>query len=92
MRAPAPSPDLAAAPVTPDAVDHAMLEALRIDGRATLTDLQRVTGMSETAVRKRLDRLRAAGVRHIAAEYDHEPLGQGIEALVWLTVSLHDLV
>ncbi|MFD8541752.1 Lrp/AsnC family transcriptional regulator [Streptomyces rubrogriseus] len=91
LRAPAPSPELAAAPVTPDAVDHAMLEALRIDGRATLTDLQRVTGLSETAVRRRLDRLRATGVLHIAVEYDHEPLGQGVEALVWLTVAPHDL-
>ncbi|WP_318216569.1 Lrp/AsnC family transcriptional regulator [Streptomyces sp. SCL15-6] len=68
-----------------------MLEALRVDGRATLTDLQRVTSLSETAVRKRLDRLRATVVLHIAVEYDHEPLGQGVEALVWLTVAPHHL-
>ncbi|WP_408052320.1 Lrp/AsnC family transcriptional regulator [Streptomyces sp. HO565] len=91
LRAPAPSPEFAAAPVVPDAVDHAMLEALRVDGRATRTDLQRVTGLSETAVRKRLDRPRATGVPHIAVEYDHEPLGQGVEALVWLTVAPHQL-
>ncbi|MEU9638532.1 AsnC family protein [Streptomyces tendae] len=42
-----------------DQLDLRLLQALRIDGRATLTDLQRVTGLSETAVRKRLNRLRA---------------------------------
>ncbi|MGV9908040.1 Lrp/AsnC family transcriptional regulator [Streptomyces tendae] len=28
---------------------------------------------------------------HIAVESDHEPLGQGVEALVWLAVAPHDL-
>ncbi|MFI8201584.1 Lrp/AsnC family transcriptional regulator [Streptomyces sp. NPDC085937] len=87
LRLPAPSPEPAAEPYFPDATDLAMLELLRADGRAGSAELQRATGRSETAVRKRLDRLRAAGVLHIAVEYDHEPLGQGVEALVWLTVA-----
>ncbi|MFF9457952.1 winged helix-turn-helix transcriptional regulator [Streptomyces flaveolus] len=49
-----------------------MLEALRVNGRRTLTDLQQVTGLPESAVRKRLDQLRATGVPHIAVEYDHD--------------------
>ncbi|WP_226030690.1 Lrp/AsnC family transcriptional regulator [Streptomyces hyderabadensis] len=88
LRTPAPSPGPAAAP---DAADQAVLELLHTDGRATLTELQRATGLSETAVRKRLDRLRATGVLHIAVEYDHEPLGLDVEALVWLSVAPHAL-
>ncbi|WP_369261164.1 Lrp/AsnC family transcriptional regulator [Streptomyces sp. R35] len=87
----APAPEVVRAPVALDATDHTLLEALRRDGRATLTDLQGATGLSETAVKKRLDRLRATGVLYLAVEYDHEPLGQGVEALVWLTVTPHAL-
>ncbi|MFG3109692.1 Lrp/AsnC family transcriptional regulator [Streptomyces tendae] len=85
LRAPAPAPT--PEPVVPDGPDLAVLEALRRDGRATLTELQSVTGLSETATKKRLERLRGTGVLHLAVEYDHEPLGQGVEALVWLTVA-----
>lgn len=87
----APAPGVVPAPVALDATDHTLLEALRRDGRATLTDLQGASGLSETAVKKRLDRLRATGVLYLAVEYDHEPLGQGVEALVWLTVAPHAL-
>jgi DNA-binding Lrp family transcriptional regulator len=86
-----PAPALAGSSVTLDVTDHTVLETLRHDGRAPLTDLQRATGLSETAVKKRLERLRATGVLYLAVEYDHEPLGQGIEAVVWLTVAPHAL-
>ncbi|WP_327430745.1 Lrp/AsnC family transcriptional regulator [Streptomyces sp. NBC_01236] len=87
----APAAEVVPAPVALDATDHTLLEALRRDGRATLTDLQGATGLSETAVKKRLERLRATGVLYLAVEYDHEPLGHGVEALVWLTVAPHAL-
>ncbi|WP_308401266.1 Lrp/AsnC family transcriptional regulator [Streptomyces sp. AC512_CC834] len=90
LRTPAPAPTTPT-PVTLDGTDQAMLEALRRDGRATLTELQSVTGLSETAAKKRLERLRTTGVLHLAVEYDHEPLGQGVEALLWLTVAPHAL-
>ncbi|WP_373903104.1 Lrp/AsnC family transcriptional regulator [Streptomyces sp. MMCC 100] len=89
LRTPAPAPT--AEPAAPDGTDRAVLEALRRDGRATLTELQSATGLSETAVKKRLERLRGTGVLHLAVEYDHEPLGQGVEALIWLTVAPHAL-
>ncbi|MEK8142150.1 Lrp/AsnC family transcriptional regulator [Streptomyces sp. M10(2022)] len=63
-----------------------MLEVLRRDGRATLTELQAATSPSETVAKRRLERLRATGVLYLAVEYDHEPLGHGIEALCWLTL------
>ncbi|MFJ8862805.1 Lrp/AsnC family transcriptional regulator [Streptomyces sp. NPDC102451] len=89
LRAPAPEPTTE--PVTLDAEDQTMLEVLRRDGRATLTELQDATGLSETVARRRLERLRASGVLYLAIEYDHEPLGHGVEALCWLTVAPHAL-
>ncbi|MFI6650035.1 Lrp/AsnC family transcriptional regulator [Streptomyces sp. NPDC050529] len=89
LRVPAPAP--LAAPAAPDAAEQAMLKALRHDGRATLTELQAAAGLSEAAARRRLERLRATGVLYLAVEYDHEPLGQGVEALCWLTVAPHSL-
>jgi DNA-binding Lrp family transcriptional regulator len=53
--------------------------------------LQAATGQSESAVRRRLDRLRDTGVLYLAVEYDHEPLGHGVEAMCWLTVAPHAL-
>ncbi|MFE7233508.1 Lrp/AsnC family transcriptional regulator [Streptomyces sp. NPDC057596] len=49
-----------------------------------MTDLQAAAGLSETAVKKRLERLRSTGVLYFAVEYGSEPLGQGVGALVWL--------
>ncbi|MFD7656083.1 Lrp/AsnC family transcriptional regulator [Actinosynnema sp. NPDC059797] len=61
------------------------------DGRAPLTALQAATGQSETAVTRRLKRLRDTGLLYFAVEYDHEPLGRGVEAMCWLTVAPHAL-
>jgi DNA-binding Lrp family transcriptional regulator len=87
----APVPARTTEPVALDAADHGMLAVLGRDGRASLTEMQTATGLSERAVKKRLDRLRATGVLHLAVEYDHEPLGRGVEALIWLTVAPHAL-
>ncbi|GAA2737714.1 Lrp/AsnC family transcriptional regulator [Actinocorallia aurantiaca] len=89
LRPPAIVP--ATEPITLDAVDEAMLAALRIDGRATLTELQTATGQSETVVRRRLDRLRTTGVLYLAVEYDRESMGDEVGAMCWLTVAPHAL-
>lgn len=89
LRLPATAPLQAS--VAPDPADLAMLDVLRHDGRAPLTELQAAGGLSETAAKRRLERLRATGVLYLAVEYDHEPLGQGVEALCWLTVAPHAL-
>ncbi|WP_433341674.1 Lrp/AsnC family transcriptional regulator [Micromonospora sp. CA-111912] len=88
LRPPAAAPT---APAVLDATDEALLAALRRDGRAPLAELQKATGQSEAVTRRRLERLRAAGVLYFAVEYDHEPLGQGIGAMCWLTVAPHAL-
>ncbi|MCX5115162.1 hypothetical protein OOK13_43325 [Streptomyces sp. NBC_00378] len=43
-----------------------MLNVLQLDGRASLTELQTVGGLSETAAKRRQERLRATGVLHLA--------------------------
>ncbi|ROO87196.1 AsnC family transcriptional regulator [Actinocorallia herbida] len=82
-----PSPAALSGPFVLDLVDEAMLTALRTDGRTPLTELQTVTGQSETVVKRHLDRLRSSGVLYFAVQYDREYLGQAVEAMCWLTVS-----
>lgn len=82
-----PPPVSLDAPVTLDAADEALLETLRLDGRATLTDLQKATGQSESVVKRRLETLRSTGVLYFDVQYDHGPLGQDVSAMLWLTVT-----
>lgn len=45
-----------------DAVDRALLDALRANGRATFTELAREVGLSAPTVHERVGKLEAAGV------------------------------
>ncbi len=81
------SVDGAGTPVTLDQADETLLAVLRRDGRAPLTELQAATGLSEGVVRRRLDRLRSTGVLYMDVQFDHEPLGRTVEAMLWLTVA-----
>ncbi|MFD3687729.1 Lrp/AsnC family transcriptional regulator [Nocardiopsis sp. NPDC058631] len=87
----APAAVLPPGPVELEDGDEALLAALRLDGRATLAELRAACGLSEAVVRGRLERLRATGVLYFTVEHDHEPLGQGVEAMCWLTVAPHAL-
>lgn len=79
------------APVILDTADKALLALVRRDGRATLTDLQKATGQSESAVKRRLETLLSTGVLYFDVQYDHGPLGQDVGAMLWLTVAPHAL-
>ncbi|MGW2282280.1 Lrp/AsnC family transcriptional regulator [Streptomyces sp. NPDC001770] len=81
-----------AGPVVLDAVDESLIGVLRRDGRAPMAELQSRTGQSESVVKRRLDRLRRTGVLYFDIEYDHEPLGHDVGAMLWLTVAPGDLV
>lgn len=70
-----------------DTEDQALLALLDRDGRATFSELQSGTGQSESAVKRRLERLRSSGVLYFDVEYDSAPLGQGVGAMLWLTVA-----
>ncbi|MEU6549236.1 Lrp/AsnC family transcriptional regulator [Streptomyces sp. NPDC046915] len=85
LRPPEPAP--AAGPVSLDADDERLLDVLRRDGRASLTELQAATGLSEPVVKRRLADLRATGLLYFDVQHDHEPLGLEVDAMLWLTVA-----
>lgn len=74
-------------PVRLDPADRALLDALAEDARAPLAALARLTGWSESGVRRRLDWLRRTEM--VFFEVDIEPafLGLGMEARLWITAA-----
>jgi DNA-binding Lrp family transcriptional regulator len=82
-----PPVEPATTPILLEEADEALLAVLHRDGRAPLTELQASTGLPESAVRRRLDRLRSTGVLYLDVQFDHEPLGNAVVALLWLTVA-----
>ncbi|WP_416971018.1 Lrp/AsnC family transcriptional regulator [Streptomyces sp. 4F14] len=70
-----------------DETDEHLLAVLRLDGRASLGELQSATGQSESVVRRRLERLRSSGVLYYDVQYDPESLGSTVDAMLWLTVA-----
>ncbi|MEU6258510.1 Lrp/AsnC family transcriptional regulator [Streptomyces sp. NPDC047043] len=82
-----PPVDSATVPVVLEEEDEALLAVLGRDGRAPLTELQASTGLSESAVRRRLDRLRSSGILYLDVQFDHEHLGNDVVAMLWLTVA-----
>ncbi|CAM5401447.1 AsnC family transcriptional regulator OS=Streptomyces alboniger OX=132473 GN=CP975_30560 PE=4 SV=1 [Streptomyces alboniger] len=82
-----PDPVPLDAHLIPDAADEALLAVLRRDGRATLADLHKATGQSESAVKRRLETLRSTGALYFDVQYDHMSLGQDVSVMLWLTVT-----
>jgi Lrp/AsnC family leucine-responsive transcriptional regulator len=69
-----------------DAVDRALVQVLREDGRATLATLAGVTGLSQSAVQARVRKLEARGViAGYRAVVDPEAVGLPITAFVEIT-------
>ncbi len=66
--------------------DQALLAALSLDGRASHAELAGVTGWSESTVRRRMDRLHAAGVLFYDVDIPPEHLGHRTEARLWMSV------
>lgn len=68
-----------------DTIDRKILALLVEDGRRTLDGIGGHVGLSASAVKRRVDRLRAAGaLRGFTAVVDHAALGSGTEALLEL--------
>jgi len=68
-----------------DAVNRAIVGELLRDGRATYQEVGSVVGLSAPAVKRRVDRLRAAGaLRGFTTVVDPAALGDPTEALVEL--------
>ncbi|MFK4272746.1 Lrp/AsnC family transcriptional regulator [Streptomyces milbemycinicus] len=86
LRPPTPPPG----PLALDDTDHALIQALYADGRATYTDLARRAHTTPLAARRRTERLIGRAVR-LATEVDLALLGIGADALLWITVAPHAL-
>lgn len=65
-----------------DAADHAIVEALRRDGRRPYGAIAEEVGLSEAAVRRRVQRLRERGVIRIVAVTDPASFGFRRQAMV----------
>lgn len=69
-----------------DAKDVAILNLLEADGRATLSQLAKATGLSVSAAQSRVQKLEKRGIiRGYAAVIDHERSGLLISAFVSVT-------
>ncbi|MBK3571973.1 Lrp/AsnC family transcriptional regulator [Streptomyces sp. MBT62] len=80
-----PEPALGPARIEPD--DEALIAVLERDGRATYPELQRATGRSESAVKRRLATLIGSGAVYIDIEYDSEVFGYPRAAVLWITAT-----
>ena len=70
-----------------DAISKHIIELLQTDGRMSFTDISREVGLSEAAVRQRVQRLLESGIMQITAVTDPLELGFARQALVGLRVT-----
>lgn len=76
----------ASAPNGLDTVDRKIIALLQRDGRRAYGAIAEEIGLSEAAVRRRVQRLRDSGVMQIVAITDPLQLGYGREALIGIRV------
>ncbi|MCW3477216.1 Lrp/AsnC family transcriptional regulator [Limobrevibacterium gyesilva] len=69
-------------PVVLDAVDEQIIAALRRDGRQANTHLARQIGVTEGTVRKRIQRLREAGIVDVRAFVDMRRMGLDWDVII----------
>ncbi|MET0188562.1 MAG: Lrp/AsnC family transcriptional regulator [Pseudonocardia sediminis] len=68
-----------------DETDHRLLALLHEDGRRTYSEMAGEVGLSVAAVKRRVDRMREAGViTGFTVQVDHAKLGWGVEAFTEL--------
>ncbi|WP_454172270.1 Lrp/AsnC family transcriptional regulator [Microbacterium maritypicum] len=70
-----------------DAVSKTIVELLQQDGRRSYSEIGRTVGMSEAAVRQRVQRLTESGVMQIVAVTDPMQLGFHRQAMIGVRVS-----
>jgi Lrp/AsnC family transcriptional regulator for asnA, asnC and gidA len=69
-----------------DEVSKAIVEALQADGRRSYASIGKAVGLSEAAVRQRVQRLTEAGIMQIVAVTDPLQLGFARQAMVGIHV------
>lgn len=72
--------------VTLDQIDEEIIRQLQQDGRRPYTHLAKAVGLSEAAVRQRVQRLLESGVMQVVAVTDPLSLGLRRQAMVGITV------
>ncbi|HUY42438.1 MAG TPA: Lrp/AsnC family transcriptional regulator [Acidimicrobiales bacterium] len=77
---------LSSAPNGLDAIDRKIVGHLQRDGRRAYGAIAEEIGLSEAAVRRRVQRMRDAGIMQIVAITDPLQLGYGREALIGIRV------
>ena len=70
-----------------DSVDERILQLLRTNGRRTKTDLARQLGITEGAIRKKLQKLTTTGLLKIVAMADSQKLGYTIDVFCGIQVT-----
>src|SRR6201996_6242310 len=73
-----------AAPVVLDDISKRIIEQLQVDGRQSYAAIGKAVGLSEAAVRQRVQRLQEAGVMQIVAVTDPLKLGFRRQAMIGL--------
>jgi DNA-binding Lrp family transcriptional regulator len=74
-------------PTTLRADDHALLNLLTRDGRASCATLARATGSTAGRVRRRIEQLTGSGAIYFDIDIATAATGQHTSATVWLTVT-----
>ena len=69
-------------PVSLDDTSKAIIEQLQEDGRRSYTDIAKAVGLSEAAVRQRVQRLTESGIMQIVAVTDPLQLGFYRQAMI----------
>ena len=72
----------AAAAVALDEIDKAIIRALQVDGRMSYAKLGPEVGLSQAAVRQRVQRLTDSGVMQVVAVTDPLSLGFTVQAMI----------
>lgn len=70
-----------------DATSKAIIEQLQLDGRRSYAEIGKAVGLSEAAVRQRVQKLTDAGVMQIVAVTDPMRLGFSRQAMIGVCVS-----
>ncbi|GAB3408274.1 MULTISPECIES: Lrp/AsnC family transcriptional regulator [Schumannella] len=74
-------------PLVLDDVSKAIIEQLQTDGRRSYSEIGKAVGLSEAAVRQRVQKLTDAGVMQVVAVTDPMQLGFYRQAMIGIRVS-----
>lgn len=76
-----------AKPVVLDDVSKAIIEQLQTDGRRSYAEIGKAVGLSEAAVRQRVQKLQESGVMQVVAVTDPMQLGFYRQAMIGIRVT-----